>query len=497
MSPPTASGLAAAPSFELPFGPIETASKSTLVAAGTPRARIGFVFLLMASDFAAALAAPGLATVLAGPTPTMAVGPSVWALYGAVTVASMLANGFYGVAPARAPLDHAWRLLRTLVAAHLIVLLRIALTRPMPATPPVAASIGWAATVFGLAAISLLAARLLVAAWWRRDAVAAPRGATALVAASPCDRALAARLDRLAGSRLGYMFAWGGAGAAGLRMIADVEAFEAMIRAGAVDDIVVFIRREDDSAARRRIDALLARLADRPVRVRLAFDAVAEIGAGGVATGQGLRVVTVLDRPIRPVAAAGKRVVDILGAALLLILLAVPMAPIALALRHTGPVLFRQRRIGLDGMPFTVLKFRTMRPAPKGSGTIQARPGDARITPLGAMLRRFSLDELPQLFNVLRGEMSLVGPRPHAQHTSTGDFTFEQAIAFYGVRHRVKPGLTGLAQVRGLRGPTERPEAVAARVAADLDYIAHWSPWLDLAILLRTIPAVLRGRNAY
>jgi lipopolysaccharide/colanic/teichoic acid biosynthesis glycosyltransferase len=165
----------------------------------------------------------------------------------------------------------------------------------------------------------------------------------------------------------------------------------------------------------------------------------------------------------------------------------------------TGPVLFRQRRIGLDGAPFTVFKFRTMRPQPprQAAGPVsQAQPGDRRITRLGAILRRLSLDELPQLFNVLRGEMSLVGPRPHAPHTTAGDFTFEQAIAFYGVRHRVKPGLTGLAQVRGLRGPTDRRDLVAARVAADLDYIERWSPWLDLAILLRTIPAVLIGRNA-
>ncbi|WP_262312313.1 exopolysaccharide biosynthesis polyprenyl glycosylphosphotransferase [Acidiphilium sp. AL] len=459
-----------------------------------PFAALHGVPLLAIADLAAGLAAPRLASLIAGPAPTLAQGLGNWIGFATATVVAMLLCGLYGIAPARAPLDHAWPILRALIAAHAALLLRFALIRAAPATPPLAGSIGWAATGFGLAAILVLGERLAIAAWWRRDG---PRGTAALVTTGPCDRSLRDRLDRLAGYRLGYLFAWGTPQAAGLRLIADVATFEAMIRAGRIDDIVVFTRRTDDEAARAKIDALLARLADQPVRVRLAFDAVAEIGAGGVATGQSLRMVTVLDRPIPPLATLYKRLADLVLGSLLLALLAPIMALIAIALRATGPVLFRQRRIGLDGTPFTVLKFRTMRAAASKGAILQARRGDPRVTRLGVMLRRLSLDELPQIFNVLRGEMSLVGPRPHAPQTSTGSFTFEAAIAFYGVRHRVKPGLTGLAQVRGLRGPTERPEMIAARVAADLDYIEHWSPWLDLAILLRTVPAVLGGRNAY
>jgi exopolysaccharide biosynthesis polyprenyl glycosylphosphotransferase len=464
---------------------------------------VGFTSVLIFSDATAALAAPKLAGWLIGPAPTLASGVVNWLAYGGFTVGFMLVAGLYAAAPARAPLDHAAALLKTLIAAHVVILLRLALLRTTPTILPLTASIVWAATAFGLGTTLILAARCLIAPWWRRTNAKATHGSIALVIAGPCDHDLRARLDRLAGRGLGYLFAWGQPQSAGLRMIADVETFAALIRAGTIADILVFIRRTDDAAARRRVDALLASLADQPVRVRLAFDAVAEIGAASIANGQGLRIVTVLDRPIRPGGAAYKRVIDLLGAIVLLALTGPLMAAIALLIAPSGPILFRQRRVGRDGNLFTVLKFRTMRSGADQAirvgadgATIQARRGDQRITKLGAVLRRLSIDELPQIFNILRGDMSLVGPRPHAPQTQAGDFAFEQAIAFYGVRHRIKPGLTGLAQVRGLRGPTSHPDVLAARVAADLDYIERWSPSLDLAILLRTIPAVIGGRNA-
>ena len=454
---------------------------------------------VLIADAATVLIGPHLASRVLAPAPTMAAGLFNEVVFAGLTLLALFAAGLYAVGPARAPLVHAGAILRALVAADVLALLRIALLRPVPAILPLDRSIAWAVGAFTFTAVLMLGERALVATFWRRYGIGIPHGASALVAATPCDRMLCTRLDRMTNHRLGYVFCWGLAPASGLRTIADATTLEAMIRSGQIGDLIVFVQRGDGPEARGKIDALLARLADQPVRIRLAFDAVAEIGACSLATGQSLRLVTVLDRPIRPFGAAAKRSMDVGGAALLIIVLGPLLALIALALRITGPVLFRQRRIGLDGAPFTVFKFRTMRPQPRrpAAGPVpQAQPGDRRITRLGAVLRRLSLDELPQLFNVLRGEMSLVGPRPHAPHTSAGDFTFEQAIAFYGVRHRVKPGLTGLAQVRGLRGPTDCRDLVAARVAADLDYIERWSPWLDLAILLRTIPAVLIGRNA-
>ncbi|CAG4928692.1 unnamed protein product [Acidocella sp. C78] len=455
--------------------------------------------LLLLADLAATWLGPQLGSQFLLPAPTMARGPLDQLVYAALTVITLAGSGLYEVGPVRAPLDHAAAIARALVAAEVLSLLRIAMLRPSPATPPLGTSFGWAIAAFALTAALLFGGRVAVARIWRRHEIGVARGAAALVTTAPCDRSVCARLDRLADHRLGYVFCWGLAGSSGLRAIADAATLEAMIRSGQIGDLIVFIRRGDGAETRARLDALLARLADQPVRIRLAFDAAAEIGAGDLAASLGLRLVTALDRPIRPLAASAKRGMDIVGAGLLIVLLSPLLAAIALALRLSGPVLFRQRRIGLDGVPFTVFKFRTMRPlhATQGNARIvQARAGDRRITRLGRLLRRLSLDELPQLVNVLRGDMSLVGPRPHAPNTGSGDFTFEQAITFYGVRHRVKPGLTGLAQVRGLRGPVDRRDLVAARVAADLDYIERWSVWLDIAILLRTVPAVLIGRNA-
>ncbi|MBV8398387.1 MAG: sugar transferase [Acetobacteraceae bacterium] len=196
----------------------------------------------------------------------------------------------------------------------------------------------------------------------------------------------------------------------------------------------------------------------------------------------------------------GKRFLDVALAALILALFGGPMLLIALAIRldSPGPALFRQIRIGLNNHEFVMLKFRTMRAQPNESGTIvQASRGDARVTRVGALLRRTSLDELPQLFNVLCGQMSLVGPRPHAPGTRAGGRPFEEVTTRYAARHRVKPGLTGLAQVRGLRGETDTEDKLIWRLESDLEYIENWSLWQDLLILARTLFSVARMTNAY
>ena len=199
-------------------------------------------------------------------------------------------------------------------------------------------------------------------------------------------------------------------------------------------------------------------------------------------------------------ALALKRAEDVLGAWLALCLFAVPMLLIALAIRldSPGPVLFRQHRIGLHNRGFAMLKFRTMHHAAADKlGCTQATRDDPRVTRLGAFLRRTSLDELPQLFNVLRGEMSLVGPRPHAPDTRAGRRLFAEITAHYAARHIVKPGITGLAQVRGLRGEIRTVERAKRRVELDKEYIDRWSVWLDLRIMLSTVRAVLFDADAY
>jgi len=152
-------------------------------------------------------------------------------------------------------------------------------------------------------------------------------------------------------------------------------------------------------------------------------------------------------------------------------------------LESRGPAIFRQRRTGHRGVPFVIYKFRTMRALEDGPSVVQACRGDSRVTRLGALLRRTSIDELPQLINILRGEMSLVGPRPHAL---SHDEYYGALISDYKVRFLAKPGLTGLAQVSGLRGETRDVSAMQERVAHDLQYIRSWSLHLDLSILIKT-----------
>jgi Undecaprenyl-phosphate glucose phosphotransferase len=208
-------------------------------------------------------------------------------------------------------------------------------------------------------------------------------------------------------------------------------------------------------------------------------------------------IVGVIGRPLSGWAVLTKAVEDYTLATVATVLLSPVMATVALAVKLTspGPVLFRQERLGFNNQVFEIYKFRTMRnSACNETKTVQARANDPRVTSIGRFLRRTSLDELPQLFNVLTGSMSLVGPRPHAiDHNEE----YGRAIRSYFARHRVKPGITGWAQVNGLRGETETTEKMDARVRHDIKYMENWSLMFDLRILVLTVYIVLTGRNAY
>ncbi|HWA11739.1 MAG TPA: undecaprenyl-phosphate glucose phosphotransferase [Burkholderiales bacterium] len=211
---------------------------------------------------------------------------------------------------------------------------------------------------------------------------------------------------------------------------------------------------------------------------------------------EGIPVVAICESPFAGFNSVLKRLCDIVfGGAALLVLWPVMLA-IAAGIKWTspGPVLFKQRRYGLDGAQIMVYKFRSMKVLEDGAVVRQATRNDDRITPLGAFLRRTSLDELPQLLNVLQGTMSIVGPRPHAvAHNEQ----YRKLIKRYMVRHKVKPGITGWAQVNGFRGETATVEKMESRVAYDLDYMRNWSVALDFWIMLRTVTVVFRDRNAY
>ena len=191
-----------------------------------------------------------------------------------------------------------------------------------------------------------------------------------------------------------------------------------------------------------------------------------------------------------------KRCIDLVGASITLLLLSPLLATVALLVKldSRGPILFRQQRRGFNGHIFQICKFRTMTVLEDGFSAVQAQASDCRVTMLGKWLRRTSIDELPQLFNVLDGSMSLVGPRPHAV---IHDNQFDMVVRNYAFRRRVKPGLTGWAQVHGCRGPTPTAASIERRVEYDLWYIDNWSVGLDLAILLQTPIEVFRARNAY
>lgn len=264
-------------------------------------------------------------------------------------------------------------------------------------------------------------------------------------------------------------------------------------KAGEIDTVFVTLPMR----AEARIRWLLDQLADTTVNAYIVPDFfVFEMLHARWNSIGGLPAVSVFETPLYGVDGWLKRVFDVVTACVTILLLSPVLAVCALLVKWSspGPIIFRQKRYGLDGKEIFVWKFRSMTTCDNGPNVAQATKGDARITPIGAILRRTSLDELPQLFNVINGSMSLVGPRPHA---SAHNEHYRKLIKGYMLRHKVKPGITGLAQVEGYRGETDTLEKMQKRVEFDHSYIQKWSLWLDVKILFRTLFVVLKQENAY
>ncbi|EIU6779052.1 undecaprenyl-phosphate glucose phosphotransferase [Vibrio parahaemolyticus] len=209
-----------------------------------------------------------------------------------------------------------------------------------------------------------------------------------------------------------------------------------------------------------------------------------------------VQTLSVFDTPFAGVSSWIKRFEDILFSSIILVLISPILLAIAIGIKLTskGPVIFKQHRYGLDGRKIEVWKFRSMTTMDQGPNIKQATKNDPRITPFGGFLRRTSLDELPQFINVLQGTMSIVGPRPHAvAHNEE----YRQIVARYMLRHKVKPGITGWAQINGYRGETDTLDKMEKRVEFDLDYIHHWSVWMDIKIIFLTVFKGFTGSNAY
>lgn len=249
--------------------------------------------------------------------------------------------------------------------------------------------------------------------------------------------------------------------------------------------------------AERRIADIIQRLGDTTVDVLLVPDFVlknlmhARIGSVGDTD-----TLSVFESPVYGIKDFYKRTFDLVFSITVLVLIAPLLLMIAIAIKldSRGPVLFKQHRYGLDGKAINVFKFRSMRVQENGARVVQATKGDPRITRLGGFLRRTSLDELPQFFNVLLGDMSVVGPRPHA---AAHNEEYRKQVAYYMLRHKVRPGITGWAQVNGWRGETDTLEKMEMRIKYDLEYIRHWSLWFDIRIVFLTLFKGFTGKNVY
>ncbi|HEY3797784.1 MAG TPA: exopolysaccharide biosynthesis polyprenyl glycosylphosphotransferase [Caulobacteraceae bacterium] len=277
---------------------------------------------------------------------------------------------------------------------------------------------------------------------------------------------------------------------AGVPVLGDTEALVGHRIMPFVDKVVIAVPQ----LAQARVRQLIERLEVLPNELMLFVDQ----GPAGRAAA----LSRITDAPLAPVSgqpsderrALAKRLEDLVVGSAALAVFALPMLLLAaiIKLDSPGPVFFRQRRHGFNNEEILVWKFRSMRPTPEGAaGTRQVSADDERITKIGRIMRRTSLDELPQLFNVLKGEMSLVGPRPHAVGMKTGSTESAKLVAEYAHRHRMKPGMTGWAAVNGSRGPVDTPDLVRRRVAFDIEYIERQSLMFDLRIMAQTIPCLL------
>jgi polysaccharide biosynthesis protein PslA len=271
----------------------------------------------------------------------------------------------------------------------------------------------------------------------------------------------------------------------------------ALARAGQLDQVILALPQ----ITQERLEFISEALSSASIDICMLPRETLELKSSyGVKFLGALPVLTVWQQPIRDIDGLLKELIDrmLALAGLLLLWPLLLIVAIAIRLESKGPILFRQKRFGFNNNEISVLKFRSMYTDRQDkSGAERTKKDDPRVTFVGGIIRRTSIDELPQLFNVLKGDMSLVGPRPHATQMRVGDKFYFDAVKGYASRHRVKPGITGLAQVRGLRGEIATTERARKRVEYDVYYIENWSPLLDLRIMIETVVKLIWDKNAY
>jgi putative colanic acid biosynthesis UDP-glucose lipid carrier transferase len=281
------------------------------------------------------------------------------------------------------------------------------------------------------------------------------------------------------------------------KQVGDIEGgFQQLLelsKKGEIDHVYITL----PMCAEKRIRMFIQQLADSTVSVNIVPDFFTfNLIQSKWSNVQGIPVVSVFDTPFNAVDGVTKRIEDLVLCIIILPIIAIPMLVIAFAIKLSspGPVIFKQQRYGVKGEIIDVWKFRTMNVCENDDLITQATPNDSRITPVGAFLRRTSLDELPQFLNVMQGTMSVVGPRPHA--IAHNEY-YRKEIQGYMLRHKVKPGITGQAQINGCRGETETLDKMEARIHYDLEYIKQWSLWLDIKIVILTIFKGFIDKQAY
>jgi Undecaprenyl-phosphate glucose phosphotransferase len=369
---------------------------------------------------------------------------------------------------------------------------------------PITAAQGpWVALWFSLGAILILATRFVlhhkIAAWNRAGRL----GETvAVIGAGPIAQRMLRGLNATPGGpRILGVYDEDAASlprrCMGHPILGTVDDLVRHVRLYGIDTVVVAL----PMTAEHLLVEVLNKLTVVPVDVKLCPGEFAlRLGTVQASHVGGYTMIDVIDRPLRDWRWIAKSIEDRVLGAIFLTVISPLMLAIALLIRldSRGPVLFRQKRYGFNNELIEVLKFRTMyHEQTDSNGEQLTRRGDPRITRVGAFLRRTSLDELPQFLNVVRGEMSIVGPRPHAIAAKAGPLLYQEAVKHYDSRHRVKPGITGWAQVNGWRGETNTVEQIRKRVEHDVYYIEHWSIAFDLRIIVRTIVGGFTGRNAF
>jgi Undecaprenyl-phosphate glucose phosphotransferase len=359
-------------------------------------------------------------------------------------------------------------------------------------------AIGWSLGVYGLFLVGRSVLRLALRRWTSAGRLVRR---VAIVGWDEPARRLIEKLRALPPTEMAILGIFddrpGPASVAGIPLRGTIDALLSFSREVTIDEVILALPLTEE----KRIKAVVERLREMPADLRLSVEPLAEaLPVRGLSFHGRVPVIDIVDRPLRHWNAFTKWLEDKVLGTLLLILFLPFMAIIAVLIRldSAGPVLFLQERYGFNNTVIKVIKFRTMRAdAGDPSGAARTVRDDPRLTRVGAVLRRFSLDELPQLINVVLGQMSLVGPRPHALTMRAGTQLYQEAVEDYVRRHRVKPGMTGWSQVNGLRGEIDTIEKARARVRYDLRYIEDWSIWLDFKILLMTFRVIFARDSAY